>query len=122
MKGEEMKTNILKERSYAFALRVVKLCRYLVAEHKEFVLSKQVLRSGTSIGANIEEAYQGESKLDFIHKFAIANKEAFETHYWHRLLRDSRMLTAKQADSVLGECDELQRMLVSAVKTAKTRR
>lgn len=117
-----MKTNILKERSYAFALRVVKLCRYLVTEHKEFVLSKQVLRSGTSIGANIEEAYQGESKLDFIHKLAIANKEAFETHYWLRLLRDSRMLTAKQADSVLGECDELQRMLVSAVKTAKTRR
>jgi four helix bundle protein len=117
-----MKTNILKERSYAFALRVVKLCRYLVAEQKEFVLSKQVLRSGTSIGANIDEAYQGESKLDFIHKLAIANKEAFGTHYWLRLLRDSKMLTLKHVESVLGECDELQRMLVSAIKTAKARK
>lgn len=117
-----MKTNILKERSFEFALRVVKLCRLLAAEQKDFVLSKQVLRSGTSIGVNIEEAYQGESKSDFIHKLAIANKEAFETHYWLRLLRDSSMLTSKQADSVLGECDELQRMLVSAIKTAKTRR
>jgi hypothetical protein len=72
-----MKTNILKERSYAFALRVIKMCRFLAAEQRDFVLSKQVLRSGTSIGANIEEAYQGESKLDFIHKLSIANKEAY---------------------------------------------
>ena len=117
-----MKKNILKEKSYSFALRIVKLSRYLVGELKEFVLAKQVLRSGTSIGANIEEAYQGESKVDFIHKLSIANKEAFETHYWVRLLRDSRLLTTIQAESLLSECDELQRMLIAAIKTAKARR
>jgi len=117
-----MGKNVLKDRSYEFALRIVKLSRYLVAEHKEYVLSKQTLRSGTSIGANVEEAFQGESKLDFIHKLSIANKEAFETNYWLRLLRDSNLLTAKQAESLLGECDELQRMLVAAIKTSKSRR
>jgi len=86
------------------------------------VLSKQVLRSGTSIGAHTEEAYQGESKLDFIHKLAIANKEAFEIHYWLRLLRDSNILEEKLADSVIVDCDELQRMLVSAIKTAKRKK
>lgn len=101
---------------------IVKLFQYLAAEHKEYVLSKQVLRSGTSIGANIEEAYQGESKSDFIHKLAIANKKAFETHYWLRLLRDSSLLTPKQAESLLDECDELQRMLVAAIKTSKSRK
>lgn len=98
------------------------MSRHLVSEQKEFVLSKQVMRSGTSIGANVEEAFQGESKSDFIHKLAIANKEAFETHYWLRILRDSGILTAKQADPLLAECDELQRMLVAALKTAKSRK
>ncbi len=117
-----MKGNILKERSYALALRVVNLSRHLIEQKKEFILSKQILRSGTSIGANIEEAYQGESKLDFIHKLAIANKGAFETYYWLRLLRDSKLLTEKQAESILSECDEIQRMLVAAIKTAKARK
>ncbi len=117
-----MRNNILRERTYAFALRIVKLSRYLVSEQKEYVLSKQVLRSGTSIGANVEEAFQGESKSDFIHKLAIANKEAFETHYWLRILRDSGILNAKQAEPLLNECDELQRMLVAAIKTAKSRK
>jgi len=117
-----MKTNILKDKSYAFALRVVKLFQFLAAEKREFVLSKQILRSGTSIGANIEEAYQGESKSDFIHKLSISNKEAFETHYWLRLLRDSEILTPKLAESLMGDCDEIQRMLVAAIKTSKTRR
>ena len=116
-----MKKNILKDKTYLFALRVVKLSRYLVVELREYVLSKQVLRSGTSIGANVEEAFQGESKLDFIHKLSIANKEAFETHYWIRLLRDSKLLTKTQAESLLAECDELQRMLIKAIKTSKTR-
>ena len=115
-----MKKNVLKDKSYSFALRVVKLSQFLV-ELKEYVLAKQVLRSGTSIGANVEEAYQGESKMDFIHKLAIANKEAFETHYWLRLLRDSTLLTKSQAESMLTECDELQRMLIAAIKTSKSR-
>src|SRR5215210_9126500 len=117
-----MGDNILKSKSYSFALRVVKLFRYLADEKKEYVLSKQVLRSGTSIGANIEEAYQGESKLDFIHKLAIANKEAFETHYWLRILRDSELLTKKQSEALLVECHEIQRMLVAAIKTSKSRK
>ena len=115
-----MKVNILKDKSYKFALRTVKLFQYLLNEKKEFVLSKQILRSGTSVGANIEEAYQGESKADFIHKLAIANKEAFETHYWLRLLRDSDFLEEKLANSLLDDCDELQRILVSSIKTAKS--
>ena len=116
-----MKKNILKDKSYLFALRIVKLARYLVLEFREYVLSKQMLRSGTSIGANVEEAFQGESKLDFIHKLSIANKEAFETHYWIRLLRDSDLLTKSQAESLLTDCDELQRMLIAAIKTSKRR-
>jgi four helix bundle protein len=117
-----VKVNVLKEKSYAFALRVVKLFQFLATDKKEYVLSRQILRSGTSIGANVEEAYQRESKADFIHKLAIANKEAFETHYWLRLLRDSSILTTKQAESLMGECDELQCMLVAAIKTSKTRK
>ena len=83
-----MSESVLKTKSYAFSLRIVKLSRYLVEEKKEYVLSKQVLRSGTSVGANIEEANQAQSRPDFIHKLSIANKEAFETSYWLRLLRD----------------------------------
>lgn len=116
-----MKSNILRGKSYAFAVRSIKLYQYLANDHKEYVLSKQLLRSGTSIGANIEEAFQGESKSDFIHKLSIANKEAFETNYWLRLLRDSNILTPAQAESLLNECDELQRMLVAAIKTSKKR-
>ena len=115
------KRRVLKDKSYAFAVRIVKLSQYLTNEEKEYVLSKQVLRSGTQIGANLEEAFQGQSRLDFIHKLSIANKEAFETHYWLRLLRDSDILTKEQSSSLLTECDELQRMLVSAIKTSKAK-
>lgn len=117
-----MKPNILKEKSYAFSLRIIKLFQFLSGEKREYVLSKQILRSGTSVGANIEEAYQGESKADFIHKSAISNKEAFETHYWLRLFRDSAILERKLAESLMADCDELQRMLVAAIKTTKIRK
>ncbi len=100
---------ILKDESYEFSLRIIKLYQHLSRDKKEFVLSKQVLRSRTSIGANIEEAFQGQSKADFIHKLAIANKEAFETHYWLRLLRDSELLESNLAESFLENCDEIQR-------------
>ncbi len=98
-----MDESVLRTKSYQFALRIVKLYKFIVAEKTEYVLSKQILRSGTSIGANIEEATQGQSKADFIHKLSIAQKEAFETDYWLRLLRDS----------------ELQKLLTSSIKTAK---
>lgn len=114
-----MQKSILLEKSYNFALRMIKLFQFLAAEKKEFILSKQVMRSGTSIGANIEEANQAESKADFIHKLSIANKEAFETNYWLRLLRDSDVLTQKQAESLITDCEELQKLLISSIKTSK---
>ena len=114
-----MKESVLREKSYQFALRVIKLYKFIVAEKKEYVLSKQILRSGTSIGANVEEANHGQSKSDFIHKLSIAQKEAFETDYWLRLLRDSEYLTQLQADSLLNDCCELQKLLTASIKTAK---
>lgn len=114
-----MKQNILKDKSYEFALRVVKLSLFLSKEYREFVLSRQVLRPGTSIVSNIEEAFQGESKADFIHKLAIANKEAYETNYSLRLLRDSGLITVEQAESMISDCIEIQKMLTAAIKTSK---
>ncbi len=114
-----MERSVLKTKSYDFALRIVKLYKYIVSKKKEYVLSKQVLKAGTSIGANVEEGNQAQSKSDFIHKLSIAQKEAFETDYWLRLLRDSDYLTPKQADSLLIDCQELQKLLTSSIKTAK---
>jgi len=114
-----MKENILAQKSYDFALLTVKLSKFLCEERKEFVLAKQVLRSGTSIGANIEESIHAQSRNDFIHKLSIAQKEACETHYWIRLLRDSGYLNEKTADSLLGDCEEIQRLLTASIKTAK---
>lgn len=114
-----MKESILREKSYQFALRIIKLYQFIVSEKREYVLSKQILRSGTSIGANIEEAAQAQSKSDFIHKLSIAQKESFETDYWLRLFKDSNYLTEKQADSVLSDCRELQKLMTSSIKTAK---
>jgi four helix bundle protein len=118
----ESKPSVLREKSYSFALRIVKLCRHLIEEKREFVLSKQVLRSGTSIGANAAEANQAQSKADFIHKLSIAHKESFETEYWLMLLRDSEYITRLQADSLIDDCCELQKMLTSSIKTAKDNR
>lgn len=116
-----MKESVLRERSYQFALRMVKLARHLVEEKREFVLSKQILPSGTSVGANIEEAGQAESKPDFVHKLSIAHKEAFETNYWLRLLRDSEYLNAKLSQSLIDDCEEIQKLLTTSIKTAKNR-
>jgi four helix bundle protein len=115
-----MSESVLSTKSYAFALRIVKLHRFMVDEHREFVLSKQVLRSGTSIGANIEESVHAQSKIDFIHKLSIGQKEASETNYWLRLLRDSGYLEERLAESLLIDCIELQKMLTASIKTAKS--
>jgi len=114
-----MKESVLKDKSYQFALRIIKLYKYVTTEKKEYVLSKQILRCGTSIGANIEEANQAQSKQDFIHKLSISQKEAFETDYWLRLLRDSEYLTEAQASSLLSDCQELQKLLTASIKTTK---
>ena len=115
-----MKTgNVVQEKSYAFALRTIKLYQHLAGKKREYVLSKQVLRSGTSIGANVEEALGGQSKKDFTSKMTVAYKEARETHYWIRLLTDSGYLTTKQSASILIDCEELLRLLGSILKSVK---
>ena len=114
-----MKENVLRDKSYAFALRVVKLSQLLAKEQHEYVISKQVLRSGTSIGANVEEAGQAQSKADFTHKLSIAQKESFETQYWLRLLKDSELLSSPLADSLIGDSVELQKLITASIKTAK---
>jgi four helix bundle protein len=115
----ELKENPVKDKCYRFALRIIRLYQYITTEKKEFVLAKQVLKSGTAIGALVEEALQGESRADFIHKLSIANKEANETNYWLRLLRDSQILDAKAADSILADCQELIQLLTSIIKTTR---
>ena len=115
-----MKESLLSHKAYAFALRCTNLFKFLTNEHREYVMSKQVLRSGTSIGANIEESVHAQSKIDFVHKLSIAQKEASETRYWLRLLRDSSYLNEKLASSLLADCDELQRLLAASIKTAKS--
>ncbi len=118
----ENKENPLKDKSYNFALRIIKLYKHLIDEKKEYILSKQVLRSGTSIGANIAEGNQAQSKADFIHKLSISHKESFETEYWLRLLRDSEYLSEKQTSSLIDDCKELQKLLTTSIKTAKNNR
>ena len=115
-----MSESILQEKSYKFALRIVKLSQFLNDEKREFVLSKKILDSGTAVGVFIEEARQGENRADFSQKLSIANKEAFKTNFWLRLLRDGDFLSEKQAQSLLNDCEELQKMLISSLKTTKT--
>ena len=113
------KDNLVKDKSYQFALRIIGLYRHLTKNQKEYVLAKQVIRSGTSIGANVEESVGGQSKKDFLSKMSIAYKEARETHYWLRLLKDSKYLEEKIADSLLNDCDELLKIIGSIQKTTK---
>lgn len=114
-----MGKSILKDKSYAFAIRIVRLSQYLQAEKKEYVLSKQILRSGTAIGAWVREAEFGQSKADFAGKMNIALKEANETDYWLNILNDTNFLDEKMFESLRSDCNELIAMLVSTVKTAK---
>ena len=111
--------NVIQQKSYAFAIRIVKLHRYLVQEKKEFVLGKQLLRSGTSIGANVEEAIGGQSEKDFFAKMTIAYKEARETHYWIRLLTDTDYLNKDESESLLYDIEEIMKIIGSIQKTLK---
>ncbi len=113
-----MKENLIKDKSYQFALKIISIYSKLKNE-KEFILSKQLLRSGTSIGANVEEANQAESKADFIHKLSIALKESFETNYWLRLLKDGKLLHDEDAGILLNDCTEIQRIITAIIKTTK---
>ena len=111
MKDEIGKKNPAADKAFAFALRIVKLYRHLSDRKKEFVLSKQVLRAGTSIGANLEESLGAQSPSDFQAKISVAYKEALETSYWLRLLRASKYITDKQFDSIHADCWELMKIL-----------
>lgn len=115
-----MKSNLIKDKSFAFSVRIVNLYRYLIKSKKEFVLSKQLLRSGTSIGANIEEAVGGQSKNDFISKLAVAYKESRETNYWIKLLKETKYLSDKEANSLLDDCEELIKIISKIQITAKS--
>ena len=115
------RSNLVLEKAEAFALRIIKLYQFLQRE-KELVMSKQILRSGTSIGANITEGHYAASKPDFINKYAIAEKEAAETRYWLTLLVKSGYLQDDEATrSLIADCDEILSLLVSSIKTAKQR-
>ncbi|MGP8215718.1 MAG: four helix bundle protein [Bacteroidia bacterium] len=114
-----MKDNPVKDKSLAFALRIVKMYQFLSEEKKEFILSKQLLRSGTAIGALVREAEQAESKPDFIHKLAVAQKEANETDYWIILLFKSGYIDEKQFNSISSDISELNKLLASIIITSK---
>jgi four helix bundle protein len=117
-----MKTdNILQNKTYAFAIRIVKASQYLTNEKKEYVLSKQLLRSGTSIGANTEEAIGGQSEKDFYAKLNIVYKEARETSYWIRLLRDTDYFEESHANTLLVDCEEILKIVGSIIKTMKAK-
>ncbi len=114
-----MGNNVVLEKSKAFALRIIKLYQYLIEEKREFILSKQLLRSGTSIGANTREASRGQTKPDFYAKLNIALKEADETAYWLELLHESNFIDNKQFESIYADCNEIIALLVSITKTQK---
>jgi len=114
-----MKDNILTDKSISFAARIIKLQRYLIKNKKETIISKQIVRSGTSIGANINEANYGQSKADFISKLHISLKETAETEYWLRLLVESQLLTNEEGESLLKDCLEIKRVLIASINTAK---
>lgn len=116
-----MKDSILKNKSKTFALKIIKMYNYLRDEKKEYVISKQVLRSGTSIGANIAEAFYAQSEADFIAKLYISRKEAGKTLYWIDLLKESSYINDDEATSISIDCDELLKLLTSSIKTMKSK-
>lgn len=114
-----MKENPLIDKSISFASRIIKLHQYLIKTQKETIISKQIVRSGTSIGANINEANYGQSKADFISKMHIALKETAETEYWLKLLLISDFITEDMGRSLLNDCLEIKRILIASINTAK---
>ncbi len=115
-----MKGNVISDKSKRFAVRVIRLYQHLTEHKREFVLSKQLLRSGTSIGANVREAGRAQSKKDFTSKMNIALKEAAESEYWLELLQETDYLTRPEYDSLAQDCGELNRLLISIVRTSNT--
>ena len=111
--------NIIEEKSFEFAVRTVNLYKYLTSEKQEFVISKQLLRSGTSVGANVSEAQQAQSPLDFLSKMSIALKESYESDYWLRLLHRTEYLNKDEFNSIITDCRTISKLLVSIIKSTK---
>ena len=114
-----MKNNIIEEKSYRFAVRIVNLCKFLQKSKSEYIMTRQLLRCGTSIGANVAESQRAQSRPDFISKLSIAHKEAYETRYWIRLLHETNYLDEQQAASILSDCVEIERILASILVSSK---
>lgn len=115
-----MKTdNVILEKSYAFAIRIVMLHRHLVKTTHHYDLARQILKSGTSVGANIEEAIGGNSRKEFVHKLSIAYRETRETRFWIRLFRDTQILSTTESESLLSDCEELLKIIGTIIKTTK---
>ena len=111
--------SVIEEKSFHFAVRIVKLNQYLRTKKKEYILSKQLLRSGTSIGANVAESQQAQSRADFISKLEIALKETTETKYWLRLMKETGYLSESEFESIFSDCAELEKILVRIIKSTK---
>lgn len=111
--------NVIENKSFQFAIRIVRLYKFLCEEKKEYIMSKQLLRAGTSIGANVTESQQAQSKPDFVSKISIALKEASETKYWIKLLGATEYLSENQTNSILDDCVEIEKILVTILKSAK---
>ena len=112
--------NIIEEKSFEFAVRTVNLYKYLTSERQEHIMSKQLLRSGTSVGANISEAQQAQSPMDFLSKMSIALKESYESDYWLRLLYRTEYLTKDEYNSIITDCRTISKLLVSIIKSTKS--
>ena len=119
MENEDQQGNAVEEKSFRFAVRIVRLYQYLSDNKKEYVLSQQLLRSGTSIGANVSEAQQAQSKADFISKMAVALKETTETKYWLRLLYETDYLNQREHTAIHGDCVEIEKLLTAIVKASR---
>jgi len=118
MKEQKASNNVIQDKAYDFALLITGLYKQMKLQN-EYVLSKQLMRSGTSIGANVQEAGAAQSRKDFISKMSIASKEARETSYWLRLIRDSKLLKNIEYDGYIGKCEEIIKILTSIVKTSQ---
>ena len=121
LKSKTLKDSILKNKSYLFALEIIKICRIVVNVQKEYILSRQLLKSGTSIGALVREAEHAQSMPDFISKMSISLKEANETEYWIMLLKDSNLIESQKANQLISANNELISMLVATIKTSKNK-
>ena len=117
-----MKKNIIEEKTKHFSIRIIKLCKYLGNEKKEFILSKQLLRSGTSIGANVKEGINAMSKKEFISKLNIAFKEAKETEYWLEILKETEYIKQNEYESINEECIQIIKIIATVLKTATNKK